>query len=86
MISVMYVRHLIDFMRPVAELLAGALVVWSFSADAPKERKAKVAAAGRVEFALNRRATAAWLMLAVFFVYLVPVQFRHAANRPFSIA
>jgi len=85
MITVMHGKHLIDFIRPVAELILGALVTWCLLANTPKSRKAKVSASGRVEFAPNRRATAAWLILAAFFVYLVPIQFRHVREHPFSI-
>jgi hypothetical protein len=84
MITVMHGKHLIDFIRPVAELIAGALVTWCFLADAPKDRKANVSTIGRVEFAPNRRATAAWLILAAFFVYLIPAQFRHMGEHLFS--
>jgi hypothetical protein len=85
MITMMHGKHLIDFTRPVGELITGALVTWCFLAGAPKDRKANVSASGRVEFAPNRRATAAWLILAAFFVYLVPAQFRHVGEPRFSI-
>lgn len=81
----MHGKHLIDFIRPVAEIIAGALTTWCFLADAPKDRKANISATGCVEFAPNRRATVAWLILAAFFVYLVPAQFRHMGDHPFSI-
>lgn len=84
MITMMHGKHLIDFIRPVVELIVGALVTWCFLADAPKDRKANVSASGRVEFAPNRRATAAWLVLAAFFVYPVPAQFRHMCEHLFS--
>ncbi len=85
MITVMHGKHLIDFVRPVAELIAGALVAWCFLVDAPKDRKANLSTTGRVEFAPNRRATAAWLILVAFFVYLVPAQFIHMGDHLFSI-
>lgn len=70
----------------MAELISGALVTWCFLADAPKDRKANVSATGRVEFAPNRRATAAWLILAAFFFYLVPGQLKHMGDHLFSVA
>jgi hypothetical protein len=85
MISVMHGKHLIDFVRPVAEVIAGALVVLCFLADASKHGKAKVSAIGIIEFAPNRRATAAWLMMAAFFVYLVPVEFRSMGREWLSV-
>ena len=85
MITMMHGKHLIDFTRALAELIAAALVTWSFLADAPKDSKANVSATGRVEFTPSRRATAAWLILAAFFVYLVPTQFRHMDTHSLSI-
>jgi hypothetical protein len=85
MISVMHGKHLIDFVRPVAELLAGVLLVLFFFADASKDRKANFSATGRIEFAPNRRATVAWLIMTVYFIYLVPVQFRNMHGKPLSI-
>jgi hypothetical protein len=76
----MYGKHLIDFIRPIIELIGGALVVWCLLADASEDRRAKVSTTGCVEFAPNRRATAAWLILVAFFAYLVPAQFRHVGS------
>lgn len=81
----MHGTHLTVFIRPVAELIAGALVAWCFLANAPKDRKANVSTTGRVEFAPNRRARAAWLILAAFLVYLVPAQFRHTGGHLFPL-
>ena len=85
MIIAMYGKHLIDFIRPMIELIGGALVVWCLAADASEDRRAKVSSTGCVEFAPNRRATAAWLILAGFFVYSVPVQFRHVDRHLFNV-
>ena len=85
MIIVMHGKHFIDFVRPVAELIAGALVAWCFLADAPKDRKANVSRTGCVEFAPNHRATGAWLILLAFFVYLAPARFIHMGDHLFSI-
>lgn len=84
-ITMMHGKHVIDFIRPVAELAAGVLVTLCFLADAPKNRKANVSATGRVEFAPGRRATVAWLILAAFSVTVIPAQFRRMGGDPFSI-
>lgn len=78
-------KHFVDFVRPLVEVIAGALVALCFLADASKHRKASVSATGRIEFAPNRIATAGWLILAAFFVYLVPIQFRHMDGKLLSI-
>ena len=76
MMSVMHGKHLIEFVRPTAEVIAGAIVALCLLADASKHRKANTSVMDRIEFTPNRRATAAWLIMAAYFVYLVPVQFR----------
>lgn len=86
MIGLMHEMHAIDFVRPAAEVAAGALVVWCILGNASKHRKASVSSTGRIEFAPNRRAMAAWIILAAFLVYLVPVQFRDLGGKWLSVA
>lgn len=81
----MYGKHLIDFARPVAELMAGALVAWCFVGSASARRRANDLATGRIEFTPNRRATAAWLIMAAYFGYSVPDQFIYVGHKPLSI-
>ncbi|MGB9144276.1 MAG: hypothetical protein WCC14_00500 [Acidobacteriaceae bacterium] len=83
MISVMHGRPLVDFVLSGAEAVAAALVVLCLAGGTGKSRKAEVLATGRIEFAPNRRAMIAWLIMASACAYLIPVQFVHA-NRTFS--
>ena len=83
-INLMHEKHLVDFVRPLVEVIAGLLVTLCFLADASKHRKANDSA-GRIEFSPNRSATTAWLILAAFFAYLVPIQFRHMDDKLLSI-
>jgi hypothetical protein len=83
--SVMHGKHLIEFVRPTAEVIAGAIVALCLLADASKHRKANTSVTDRIEFTPNRRATAAWLIMAAYFVYLVPVQFRRMGGNLLSV-
>lgn len=84
MLSVAHEKQLIDFTRLMVELIAGALVAVCFLTGASKNSKANVSTNGRIEFAPRKRATAAWLIMAAFSVYLVPIQFRNMSGKLLS--